>query len=108
MENNSKKDDNQDEDKKYPGLTSDANQELTDAEKDERLAESGPVRNPNYHDLDKDDDISLSSSNRYRKDIHNHKPAGTDGKTLEDFNDVEPKRDINKAPNNETVNRIKE
>lgn len=105
METNSKMDDHQQEDKKFPGLTSDTDQDLTDKEKDERLAESGPVRNPNYHDMNHDDDTSLKSANRYRKDIHNHKPAGSDGKTLEDFNDVEPKRDINKTANNEIGSR---
>jgi hypothetical protein len=110
MENNTKKNQNlhdtnsHENNKKYPGNAPENEEGNTsDAEKEEQLAESGPVRNPNYHDMDD----QTVSSNRYRKDTHNH-PGGTDGKTLEDFNDTEPKRDINKAPNNETKDHIKE
>ncbi|MDI1317396.1 hypothetical protein [Flavobacterium sp.] len=117
MEENSKTNhdpkhtDFQQNNKAYPGHTSEQQKgnhsdevtpytELSDEEKDARLADFGPVRNPNYHDVNDDNNITSSSANRYRKDTHHHK-TGTDGKTLEDFNKIEPKRDINKAANNE-------
>ncbi len=104
--------DSQQKNKAYPGHTSEQQRgnrgeelkpytELSDEEKDARLADFGPVRNPNYHDVNDDNNITSSSANRYRKNTHNHK-LGTDGKTLEDFNEIEPKRDINTAANNET------
>ena len=121
MEENTKKNqkhkdtDPQQKNSAYPGHTSEEKKEnsssdehlqtysnLSDDEKDERLADSGPVRNPNYHDVNDANSASATSAKRYSKDTHNHTPSGTDGKTLEDFNDVEPKRDSNKAKNNET------
>lgn len=104
--------DSQQKNKAYPGHTSEQEKangseelqpytDLSDEEKDARLAEFGPIRNPNYHNINDDNSTTSSSGNRYKKDNHNHK-LGTDGKTLEDFNKTEPKRDINKAANNET------
>ena len=104
--------DSQQKNKAYPGHTSEQQKgkpneelqpytDLSDEEKDARLADFGPIRNPNYHDVNDDNNITASSANRYRKDTRHHK-TGTDGKTLEDFNKIEPKRDINKAANNET------
>lgn len=86
------------ENKKYPGYApdpqsgtnSDAFTEAeTNADSDSPLAEKGPVRNPNYHDIDEN------------AEKNNKQPIikqGTDGKTLEDFNKTDPKRDINKMP----------
>lgn len=99
--------DSQQNNKAYPGHTSEQqkgnhNEELTpytdlsDEEKDARLADFGPIRNPNYHNINDDASATSSSTNRYRKDPHNHK-LGTDGKMLEDFNETEPKRDLNKT-----------
>lgn len=100
--------DSQQNNKAYPGHTSEQqkgnhNEELTpytdlsDEEKDARLADFGPIRNPNYHNINDDSNTTSSSANRYRKSNQVHKPLGSDGKTLEDFNDTEPKRDVNKA-----------
>jgi hypothetical protein len=88
------------DDKEYPGYTSDKQWGNTDKEfpeadprhdkiEDTRLAESGPVRNPNYHDLtnehkDKATDLPSGSYSALKE------------KTLEDFNKTDPKRDINK------------
>jgi hypothetical protein len=87
--------------REYPGYTSDkewrATDELADNDtvindiEDARLADSGPVRNPNYHDLANTiDDIKNSriSSNDY---------SSKKGKTLEDFNKTNPQRDINQT-----------
>jgi hypothetical protein len=85
----------------YPGYTSDkewrTSDELADNDtvrndiEDARLADSGPVRNPNYHDLAntiQDIKNSRISSNDY---------SFKKGKTLEDFNKTSPQRDINKT-----------
>lgn len=99
--------DSQQKNKAYPGHTTEQQKgkrneelqpytDLSDEEKDARLADFGPIRNPNYHNVNDDATATSSSANRYRKDTHNHK-LGTDGKTLEDFNETEPKRDINKT-----------
>lgn len=80
--------------KEYPGYTSDKKwgtpgEEFieTDAVKNEiedaRLAESGPVRNPNYHNLSKEDQEGQEEKSALKKS------------TLKDYNETDPKRDIN-------------
>ena len=82
--------------KKYPGYvpqerSENSSDENTDpaynTDSDSRLAEKGPVRNPNYH----------QAADVVKHD--NKEPIikkGNDGKTLQDFNNTDPKRDINK------------
>ena len=86
------------ENKKYPGYAPDPQSRTnsdaftdteTNVDSDSRLAEKGPVRNPNYHNID----------DNTKK--NNKQPAikqGADAKTLEDFNKTDPKRDINRMP----------
>lgn len=107
-ETNSGQDDNPQHDKQYPGFAPDPQSEINGGEfleadpnrkdevSDEHLAEKGPIRNPNYHNLD-DEHNPDSSANRYRNQNQHAAPTATDGKTLEDFNDTDPKRDTNKA-----------
>lgn len=72
------------------GTTSDAfNDTETNTDSDSRLAEKGPVRNPNYHNIDDN-----AEKNNKQPSIK----QGTDEKTLEDFNKTDPKRDINRMP----------
>ncbi len=102
MENNTNRNDDpsgtnpQQRNTEYPGYTSDkqwgnANDEFSENDpirhdiEDARLAESGPVRNPNYHDL-----TAANSESNELKTIANKK-------TLQDFNNTNPKRDINKT-----------
>jgi hypothetical protein len=77
------------QDNEYPGYTSDKQWGDTynesaenDSIKDARLADSGPLRNPNYHDL-------TEAAHETSKKV--------ESKTLEDFNSTNPKRDINKT-----------
>lgn len=93
MKNDTSKKQKED-DKKFPGYTSDkkkgsSGENFPDQNKDPQ--DSGPVRNPNYHK----EMIEKHDGNKPGSPLK-HKP-GTDGKTLEDFNDAEPNRDVNKV-----------
>ena len=81
--------------KEYPGYAPDpesgtpnndsTNCDTTDADSAERLAAKGPIRNPNYHELD--DKSHLGN--------YANKGGSNTQKTLEDFNKTDPNRDIN-------------
>lgn len=85
---------NTEEDKEYPGYTS-AKKTNGSGEnslnKNNDPEDSGPVRNPNYHP-----EMTETQDGGKPASPIKHKP-GTDGKTLEDFNDAEPNRDTNKT-----------
>ena len=105
MENDTNKDFGQEdqtpkqENKKYPGYKPDSKSGNTRDEflntesmkdSDSLLAEKGPIRNSNYHNMDYENTIE----GKYKK---NRIMQGSDAKTLEDFNKTDPKRDINKG-----------
>ena len=85
--------------KKYPGYTPDPQSEIASDnfiegkinlnDSDARLASKGPIRNPNYH--------VMVDQKKSDNDLDTVKKREANGKTLEDFNDTEPKRDSNKT-----------
>jgi hypothetical protein len=88
--------------KEYPGYAPEPANDSGNSDHsadDRRVAEKAPIRNANYHERD---GKKYSVSNYSRQD--SDAAAAKDEKTLEDYNDTNPKRDINQQKDSDKNN----